>query len=146
MSLLFKNFEAASRKRNMAGFGMFPSDRDLSWIANAEDFQTAVTVPWSATPTFDLADGTIQRILLTANVTSSSFVFEGGLSIPDGMQFWLHVIQNATGGWTFALPATVRNPGTIKIGADPNTMTTFIFEYRSGGWDFIAPPVEGPRT
>jgi hypothetical protein len=34
MADCFKNFQAAARKPNMKYFGMFPQDRDLSWIAN----------------------------------------------------------------------------------------------------------------
>lgn len=32
--MCFKNFQAAARKPNMKYFGLFPLDRDLSWIAN----------------------------------------------------------------------------------------------------------------
>lgn len=34
MADCFKNFQAAARKPNMKYFGMFPQNRDLSWIAN----------------------------------------------------------------------------------------------------------------
>lgn len=146
MSLLFKSFEAASRKRNMAGFGMFPADRDLSWIANATESPNPVVVAYSATPNFDLSDGQIQRITLSGDVTSSTITLDGGTSIPDGTQFYLRVLQNATGGYLFTFPDNVRNPINQIVGTDPNTMTSLFLEYRSGGWDLVQAPVEGPTT
>jgi len=144
VSLLFKNFEAASRKHNMAGFGMFPADRDLDWIADAGYSPTPITVAYSATPDFDLSVGNIQRLTLTGNVTSSTFTLNGGLTFPDGYQFYLRILQDSTGGWLFTFPANVRNPANFLVGQDANIMTSFFFEYRGGGWDFSQVPVEGP--
>ena len=144
MSLLFKNFEAASRKHNMAGFGMFPADRDLDWIADAGYSPTPVTVAYSATPAFDLSVGNVQRITLTGDVTSSTFTLNGGFTFPDGYQFYLRVLQDATGSRLFTFPDNVRNPANFLVGQDPSTMTSFFFEYRNSGWDFSQVPVEGP--
>ncbi len=141
------NFWAASAKRNMHAFGLFPSTMDLFWISdNASGLQTPVTVPFSATPAFDIAAGTIQRITLTGNVTSSTFTFNGGSVFSDGQQFWLHVIQNGAGGHTFQLPVAVRNPAALVVGTDPDIETSFQLEYRAGGWDIITAPVEGPAS
>ncbi len=142
--MTLKNLWAASGKRNFHDFGVFPSTMDLFWISdNSSEAQTPVTVAPSTTPVFDIANGTIQRMTLTADVASSTFVLNGGSSIPDGTQFWLHLIQNATGGWLWQMPTTVRNPGSMVVGLDPNVMTTFQFEYRAAGWDIIMAPVEG---
>lgn len=144
MSFLFKNFEAASRKHNMAGFGMFPADRDLDWIADSGYSPTPVEVAYATAPVFDLAFGNVQRITLTGNVDSSTFVLNGGLSIPDGYQFYLRVLQDATGSRLFTFPDNVRNPANFLVGQDPSIMTSFFFEYRNSGWDFSQVPVEGP--
>lgn len=144
MSFLFKNFDAASRKHNMAAFGMFPANRNLDWIADSGYSPTPVEVAYSAAPDFDLANGDIQRILLTGDVTSSTFTLNGGLSFPDGYQFYLRVMQDSTGGWLFEFPANVRNPANFLVGQDPGIMTSFFFEYRDSGWDFSQVPVEGP--
>ncbi len=144
MSLLFKNFEAASRKHNMAAFGMFPADRDIDWIADSGYSPTPVTVAYSTTPVFDLAFGNVQRITLTGNVDSSTFVLNGGLTFPDGYQFYLRVLQDSTGGWLFTFPDNVRNPVNFIVGQDPSIMTSLFFEYRNSGWDFSQVPVEGP--
>ena len=142
--MALKNFLAASSKRNMVNFGMFPVTRDLSWIADSTVSTTPLVVAYSATPTFDIANGTFQRITLTANVTSSSFKYNASFTVPEGTQFYLQIIEDATGNWTFALPTAVRNPSGLALTAGPDTLTTLMFQYRAGGWDFIAAPVEGP--
>jgi hypothetical protein len=144
VSFLFKNFEAASRKHNMAAFGMFPADKDIDWIADSGYSPTPVTVAYSATPVFDLAYGNVQRITLTGDVTSSTFVLNGGLSFPDGYQFYLRILQDSTGSRLFTFPDNVRNPANFLVGQDPDIMTSFFFEYRNSGWDFSQVPVEGP--
>lgn len=144
MSLLFKNFEAASRKHNMAAFGMFPADRNIDWIADSGYSPTPVTVAYSATPAFDLSNGNVQRITLTGDVTSSTFTLDGGSTFPDGYQFYLRVLQDSTGSRLFTFPANVRNPANFLVGQDPDIMTSFFFEYRNSGWDFSQVPVEGP--
>ena len=146
MSLLFKNFEAASRKRNMYGFGMFPANRDLSWIANASESPNPVVVGYSTTPVFDLANGEIQRLTLTGDVASSTIVLNGGTSIQDGTQFYLRIIQDGTGGWLFQWPTNVRNPGIMAVSLDPYMMTSFALEYRNSGWDLVQAAVEGLST
>lgn len=148
MSTKFRNFEAASRKRNMVSFGLFPSSRDLTWIEdNAPDITPdPVTVTYSATPVFELSDGLDQYITLTGNVDSSTIVMNGGSTIDEGTQLWLHIIQDSTGGRLFNFPVTVRNPANHFIGTDANTLTSMLLEYRNSGWDFITPPVEGPTT
>jgi len=146
MSLKFKSFTAADRKRNMTAFGMFPSTRDLSWIADTISQLTPAVVTYSSTPVFDLANGNLQRITLTGNVSSSTFVLNGGSSIPDGTMFYLQIIQDATGNRTFAWPTAVRNGSALAFTAGPSTLTSFAFEYRNSGWDFFMVPVEGPSS
>lgn len=142
----FKNFEAASRKRNMWSFGLFPTTRDISWIADNLYPVTPVTVAYATAVDFDLSNGLSQYITLTGPVYTSRFVINGGLSIPEGTQFWLHVLQDSTGGRIFNFPTTVRNPAQQFVSLDPSTETTFCFEYHNSGWDFITPPVIGPTT
>lgn len=71
--------------------------------ATATSFSTALAakpcaVSFSATPTF--SNGCyISPIVLTGSVTSSALT--AGV---DGQQYCLNVVQNATGGFTFAYP------------------------------------------
>lgn len=144
----FKNFLAANGKRNMVDFGLFPAWRDLTWIQDNAPATTPdpVTVAYSATPVFELSDGLDQYITLIGDVTSSTIVLNGSSTIDEGTQFWLHILQDATGGRYFAFPIDVRNPAQHFIGTDANTMTSMLLERRNSGWDFITPPVEGPTT
>lgn len=139
----FRNFLAASSKRNMYSFGLFPYWRDISWIVDNISPVTPAVVASSTTPQFDLANGLIQRLTLTADVASSTITLAGG-GIIDGTQFYLHILQDTTGGWFFTFPDNVRNSANYQVGIDPSTMTSFMLEYRANGWDFIAAPVEGP--
>lgn len=142
----YKNFLAGANKRNMLSFALFPANRDLSWIFDNPSLETVATVAYSATPTFDIANGGIQRITLTGNVTSSTFTYNGGSSIPDATDFFLQIIQDATGSRTFAWPASVRNNSGLPHSGPASTMTTYYLIYRNSGWDFALAPMEGPST
>jgi hypothetical protein len=60
-----------------------------------------------AARTVDLADGTLHRYTLTANLTLTFPAPEGGLS------FTVVLVQDATGGRTVTWPASVRWPGGV---------------------------------
>lgn len=143
MSLKFKNFEAASRKRNMVAFGLFEQNRSLTWIADNAQQTTVGNTTFSTTPVIEVSTGQA-RITLTASVTSSTFVYNGSATIPEDSIFCLQVLQDNTGGWTFVFPTTVRTQNSMYVSTDPNVMTTLFFQYRDSEWDFIAIPVEGP--
>ncbi len=55
--------------------------------------------------TFDLSLGNIFRIVLTQNVTTANFN-----NPTPGAQYTFIIVQNGTGGWTFAWPAIALNP------------------------------------
>ena len=143
MSMRFKNFLAASRKRNMIPFGMFPADRDLSWIEDNSPLPSVDDIVFSATPAIEVSTGQA-RIILTADVTSSTFVYMGTDDIPENTIFCLQVLQDNTGGWDFVFPDNVRTQVSMNVSTDPNVMTTLFFQYRDAEWDFFAIPVEGP--
>jgi hypothetical protein len=88
-----------------------------------------VTVPFSASVQFNctLVDGPITfDLTLSGNVTSST------LLAPFAGQIVTFIIsQNATGGYTFAWPSNVQNPGIVN-GA-PNSVTTQSFVARANG-------------
>lgn len=130
----------------MWSFGMFPTSRSLDWIIDNPFSDTPVTVAYSTTPVFDIANGNVQRITMTGNVTSSTFVLNGGGSIPDATMFYLQIIQDGTGNRTFALPASVRNASWLPLSGPANTQLTVMFQYRNSGWDIFAVPVEGPSA
>lgn len=78
-------------------------------------------VPYSATPEFDLSLGTQQTITLTGNVTSSTAITSNGAPTVLVMR----IIQDATGGHTFAWPTTFDNAGAVNTAA--NSVSTQAF-------------------
>lgn len=97
-----------------------------------------VTVPYSATPTFDttLVDGPLVfDLTLTGDVTAPILV------TPFAGQLVTFVIsQDATGSHAFVWPSNVNNPGVINPAA--NSVTTQTFIARSNGQLY---PI-GPQT
>jgi hypothetical protein len=142
----FKNFEAANKKRNIQAFGLIPVDQSIAWIADNPMGQSFVTNGYSSNAVFDIATGNIQYMLLTGDVNTSSFVFNGGLFIPEPTVFTLQIAQDGSGFHVFNWPTTIRNyQQALQVSMEPNTLTTMYFEYRNGGWDLQTPPVVGPR-
>lgn len=143
----FKNFEAANKKRNIHAFGLLMTTQSLDWIADNPSGQSFVNIAYSSTAVFDIADGNIQYMLLTGDVSASSFVFNGGLFVPEPTVFTLQIAQDASGNHLFNWPTTVRNyQQSFQVSQEADTITTMYFEYRNGGWDFQTPPVIGPRV
>jgi hypothetical protein len=83
-----------------------------------------ITVPYSATPTFNCALGNTSRpvfsITLSGNVTSSSFS-----NLVPGQQITIHIIENATGGYGFVWPSGTVGAGAIDTTA--NQINTQVF-------------------
>jgi hypothetical protein len=82
-----------------------------------------VTLQPSATPTFNcgLVNGPVEfYLLLTENVTSSTLLpnFAGQIVL-------FRLVQNATGGWTFAWPSNVKNASVIDGVAGSTTAQAF---------------------
>jgi hypothetical protein len=82
-----------------------------------------VTLQPSATPSFNcgLVNGPVEfYLLLTENVTASTLLpnFAGQIVL-------FRLVQNATGGWTFAWPTNVENPSVINGVAGSTTAQAF---------------------
>ena len=70
-----------------------------------------VTVAFAANPIFNAALGLEFKLTLTADVASSSFI--NGTVGPSIIVF--RIVQDGTGGWTFAWPSNVNNGGAINL-------------------------------
>lgn len=86
------------------------------------------TQSFSATPSFDFStSGASKRMVLTGNVTSSTFA--GCSSATDGMLVHLELVQDATGSRTWAgIPTGAKVAGgsmTLSTGANKVDMFTF---------------------
>lgn len=85
------------------------------------------TVAFSATPVFDLSAGSIQRITLTGNVTSSTLT-----NVQVG-RFILEVCQDATGSRTFVAPTNLL--GFTSIGASATALKCSAQAFLNDGAD-----------
>lgn len=86
--------------------------------------QTAVnTVTYSATPTFNAALGGTQAITLTGNVTSSTLT-----NTIDGQKVKFRIVQDSTGGRSFAWPTNVKGGMTIDSSIPANAVCIQEFE------------------
>ena len=91
------------------------------------DVATIVSVASSATPTFDASLGTIFTNTLTANVTSLT------ISNPvTGQRITLYLVQDGTGGWTFAWPANVQLRGGGYVVSDDVSAVSVVNLYYDG--------------
>jgi hypothetical protein len=117
---------------------------DLSTLAQIFPSATSsvmgseVTLQATATPSFNcgLVNGPVEfYLVLTENVTSSTLLTNFA-----GQIVMFRLQQNATGGWTFAWPPNVKNPGTVD--SAPNSVTSQAFYVAGNG---NAYPL-GPQT
>ena len=148
MAMLFRNFTAAERKRNLLPFGLLRPDNGIAWIDDNPENEpfTSYPVPFSATPVFEVTNGYEQKITLTANVTASSITYHGLSTVPDGKALTIRIKQDSSGQHTFALPPNLVVDPEYTISLDANTVTRFDLVSNSADqkWEFLAPPVIYP--
>jgi hypothetical protein len=127
------NFQQGLKAKDNA-----PSTRtDVS--ANPPALLNAVT--FSATPQFDCALGNIQKIILTANVTSSTI-----LNCSAGMEVAYEICQDATGGRTFVPPANLNQWATIPSGINACSVQIYFFETATVAYPDMMPGLTGDVT
>lgn len=97
-------------------------------------------VPFSTNPTFNLANGNMQMITLSANVTSSSMV---QLGVTSGQLFYFIVCQNSSGGFTFSYPPSFQSSPTVAIGASTCTSTAWIWITSLNQWVNVGSSTSG---
>jgi len=92
-----------------------------------------VSVPFSATPVFDLTKGNTFAITLSGNVTSSTMNQPG---IKSGQILYLIACQNATGGFTFAFPSNFQSPSPVTVSPNANvcSASTWVWDGLVGKW------------
>lgn len=81
------------------------------------------TITFSATPTFDASKSDVFKIVLTANVTSSTLI---GAEAGQWLSFL--ICQDGTGSRTFSWPSQINGPITIGSGANTCTLETYRFD------------------
>jgi hypothetical protein len=80
-------------------------------------------LPFSVTPVFDARQGTLNKITLSGNVTSSSLAYAQA-----GQRFTIEVCQNGTGGFTFVWPSNVTGAPTVTSTANLCTLADFVYD------------------
>lgn len=83
-------------------------------------------IPFSATPVLDASLASQLKITLSGNVTSSTFLPNGA-----GVFFAVKVVQDGTGGHTFAWPVSFTNAGAVNT--DPNSTSIQLFAIDNTG-------------
>ncbi len=148
------NFAAAVRKPGLIPFCTF-NPQDAAWLevivplpggggGGGSLLDTFATVPWMTTVAFDTSLATILTMTLTGNTIATSLNFAGGTP-PLGQQTELRIIQDATGGRTFAFPANlIIDPGFV-IDPTPLAMTALPLVYNGTNWIFRQIAFSGPR-
>lgn len=105
--------------------------RSMQW-SDLAAFNTATNNlavdSFSATPAFDFSTTNVQTITLTANVTSSSLT-----GCTAGKMITFDIVEDGTGGWTFAWPSTVHGGGTITTTAGEHNRQTFYCDGTGNG-------------
>lgn len=105
-------------------------------VTGATSFGGQVTVPFSSTPVFNAAQGSVFKITLTGNVTSSTLInaIASQLIVFD-------IVQDGTGGRTFVWPTNVVNAAAVNSAANGKTVQAFVYILS----DAVAYPM-GPAT
>jgi hypothetical protein len=103
---------------------------DHDQLVNLLDHALAgkVTVTFSATPVFNAALGNIYEITLTAAVTSSTITNPQFV----GQAITFKIIEDGTGGRTFAFPANVK--GATAITTTANRVNVQEFQWDGTNW------------
>lgn len=97
------------------------------------------TVPFSATPTFDMTlNGSTKKITLTGDVTSSTITNP----VP-GEEITFEICQDGGGSHLFAFPTNVKGAGTIAATLSTCNVQRFFWDQGASLWYALAPMVTG---
>jgi hypothetical protein len=116
---------AAVRANKYLGFDASGNLATLPFVASTPSYGLVV-VTYSATPTFNPALGSVLKMVLTGNVTSSSFTGAAA-----GTFVSIRIVQDAVGGRTFAWPANLHNAGAVSL--DANAVSDQLFAIDQDG-------------
>lgn len=102
---------------------MVPTPGGISFSTPFSQIGQLALVTFSATPVFSALSVSGFKIILTGNVSSSTFV--NGIA---GGYYTFVIVQDASGGRTFAWPPNVKNPQTIDPTPNAINVQTFYFD------------------
>jgi hypothetical protein len=99
------------------------------------------TVTFSATPVFDLSLGSVQKLTLTGNVTSSTV--SNGTA---GGSYSFEICQDATGGRTFVPPTGLNQWAAIPSTALACSAQQYYFDTTTNAYPDMMPALSGDVT
>jgi hypothetical protein len=102
---------------------------------------TINTLTFSATPVFDCSLGSVQKLTLTGNVTSSSLA-----NCQAGQLVTFEICQDATGGRTFANPAGLNQWSALPIAANSCASQQYSFDSATTAFPDMMPSLTGDVT
>ena len=131
----------------MVAFGLFNAADNLSFIATFPTGPTQYsqsTSTFSSTLVIDTSTADVITVILTANVTSMTLNYGGSGLIPTGQRFWLRLVENATGGWTVALPANLHYDQNFSVDTVASRITILPIRWNGNNWEFFEEPFSIP--
>jgi hypothetical protein len=102
---------------------------------------TINTLTFSATPIFDCSLGSVQKLTLTGNVTSSSLA-----NCQAGQLVTFEICQDPTGGRTFANPAGLNQWSALPIAANACASQQYSFDSATTAFPDMMPALTGDVT
>jgi hypothetical protein len=140
-SILQQIFSSGVGQTQRTGVNFFSG---ITCSDNAGTFRTDCrpgtinTVTFSATPTFDCSLGSVQKLTLTGNVTSSSLA-----NCQAGQLVTFEICQDATGGRTFANPAGLNQWSALPIAANACASQQYSFDSATTAFPDMMPALTG---
>lgn len=135
--MTFKNFEAASRKRNIVPFGLLTGS--VAWIEDNVALPSASTVAFSSTPVFDVLNGAYQMITLTGDI-APVFKYAGSVNGTTGATMTIR-FEMSGGPWNVIWPPNFNAWAGFQLG---ETVTIITVWWNGTAWEGTVPPVENP--
>ena len=143
-SILQQIFSSGVGQTQRTGVNFFSG---ITCSDNAPAFRTDCrpgtinTVTFSATPVFDCSLGSVQKLTLTGNVTSSSLA-----NCQAGQLVTFEICQDATGGRTFANPAGLNQWSALPIAANACASQQYSFDSATTAFPDMMPALTGDVT
>ncbi len=97
------------------------------------------SLSYAASLTIDICSGDFQTITLPASVTDTTITQSSG-SLRKGDILILEIVQDGTGGWTFAFPTNILGAGSYQVSTTPGDRTLITLIYNGANWMFLCAP------
>ena len=138
------NFEASLRKPALIPFGLFNAQDNLGFIASIPGAGMSFTQAselFNSTQAIDSSAADVITVLVTGNITIMTINYAGSSTIPLGQRFWLRLVEDATGGWTVALPVNLHYDQGFAIDTGATRINILPMRWNGSNWGVFREPV-----